>query len=65
VIPFAKLLLESIPVIEHGIEVSFLSMPIALLLRFAGFIPLEALRITIGLTFGAPCLTWYAGVHPD
>ena len=42
-VPFAKLLLKSIPVIKL---VPFLPMPVAQLLLVAGLVPLEALRIS-------------------
>jgi hypothetical protein len=51
VVPLAKLLLESIPVIKL---IPFLPMPIAQLLLFAGLVPLEALRVTKCIAFGTP-----------
>ena len=64
-IPSTESRLESIPVVKHDVQVSFLPMTIALLFRFAGFVPLEILRITKGVAFGAPGLIWRVGVHPD
>jgi hypothetical protein len=61
-VPFAKLLLESIPVIKL---VPFLPMPVAQLLLCAGLVPLEALRITKCTTFGTPRLIHRIGVHLD
>lgn len=64
-IPSTESRLESIPVVKHDVQVSFLPMTIALLFRFAGFVHLEVLRITKGVTFGAPRLIWRVGVHHD
>lgn len=64
-IPCTESGLESIPVVKHDIQVSFLPMTIALLFRFAGFVGLEVLRIAKGVTFGAPRLIWHVGVHFD
>ena len=62
VVPFAKLLLKSIPVIKL---VPLLPMPVAQLLLFAGLVSLEALRITKCITFGTPRLIYRIGVHLD
>ena len=64
-IPYTESRLEGIPLVKHDVQVSFLPMTIALLFRFAGFVPLEILRITKGVAFGAPRLIWRVGVHPD
>jgi hypothetical protein len=62
VVPFEKLLLESIPVIKL---IPSLPMPIAQLLLFAGLVPLEALRVTKCIAFGTPRLSYRIGVHLD
>jgi hypothetical protein len=62
VVPFAKLFLESIPVVKL---VPILSMPVAQLLLLAGLVFLEALRITKCVTFGTPRLICRLGVHLD
>ena len=51
-IPGMNLCLKCIPVINiYRLQVSFLPVPIAQLLLFAGYVRLEALRITKDTTF--------------
>jgi len=51
-IPRMNLRLKCIPIINiYRLQVSFLPVPIAQLLLFAGYVRLEALRITKDTTF--------------
>ena len=63
-IPCTESRLESIPVVKHDVQVSFLPMTIAELFHFSGFVLVEFLRITKGFTSGAPRMIGRVGVHP-